>query len=205
MKFFAVFITLLFAAPVTPLMAQTDTTFTYQGELSESGTAANGTFDMEFSLWDSTNGGIRFGPPVQLMDVLVHEGIFAVALDFGAYAFDNSMRWLEISVDGVILSPRQVITRTPYAIQTRGIHVNEDLKVGIGTTALEDSRVTIRSPTTGGAIIARTDNVNATTISAYQQALTGTGRALLASNANADGYAGVFIGGRNYFEGNVVF
>jgi hypothetical protein len=137
------------------------------------------------------------------MDVLVHEGIFAVPLDFGANAFNNSMRWLEISVDGVILAPRQAITRTPYALQTRGIFVNEDLQVGIGTTDLQDHQVTIFSTTTGDAIRVSTNTVAATTIRAIQRAQTGTGAALVGGSTSADGYAGFFIGGRNYFEGNV--
>ncbi len=36
--------------------ALTDTTFTYQGELTELGNPANGLFDLEFSLWSASVG-----------------------------------------------------------------------------------------------------------------------------------------------------
>ena len=56
-------------------------------------------------------------------------------LDFGANALNNSRRWLQIEVEGEILSPRQEITRSPYSIQTRGIFVDDTKNVGIGLTA----------------------------------------------------------------------
>ncbi|UCD76174.1 MAG: tail fiber domain-containing protein, partial [Phycisphaerales bacterium] len=50
-------------------------------------------------------------------------------------------RWLEIEVEypsgegnWTTLSPRQLVSGTPYALQTRGIFCNDDLEVGIGTT-----------------------------------------------------------------------
>jgi hypothetical protein len=62
-------------------------------------------------------------------------------LDFGADAFDNSDRWLRIEVrcpagsgSFTTLSPRQLIERTPYSIQTRGLFVDDFGSVGIGTT-----------------------------------------------------------------------
>lgn len=46
-------------------------------------------------------------------------------LDFGADSFDGAQRWLEISVNGTTLSPRNSVTRSPYAIQTRGMIAEE--------------------------------------------------------------------------------
>ena len=114
--------------------AQTDTTFTYQGSLVDSGALANGSFNLDFALFDALSGGNQIGSPVMFNGHLVVEGLFTVELDFGASAFDNSSRWLEISVNGSELSPRQPITRSPYSIQTRGIFVDENNNVGIGTT-----------------------------------------------------------------------
>lgn len=113
--------------------AQTDTTFTYQGELKESGEPADGLFDMDFALWDAPGGGSQVGSTIEVVDQPISDGLFTVELDFGADVFDGSQLWLEIIVEGSILVPRQPVTRTPYSIQTRGIFVDDDGNVGIGT------------------------------------------------------------------------
>jgi hypothetical protein len=119
----------------SPLVAQTDTVFTYQGELNENGGVANGVFNLDFTLWDALAGGNQIGSELMFNALPVVDGRFTVELDFGASAFDNSSRWLEITVNGTELSPRQPVTRSPYSIQTRGIFVDENHKVGIGTMA----------------------------------------------------------------------
>ena len=123
---------LLLAA--TSALAQTDTTFTYQGELKESGVPASGSYNIDVSLWDAASGGVQIGSTIMFNALPVSDGLFTVELDFGANAFDNTGRWLQIIVNGNELTPRQPITRAPYAIQTRGIFVDENNMVGIGTT-----------------------------------------------------------------------
>src|SRR5581483_5863172 len=98
------------------------TAFTYQGRLASGGSAANGTYDLTFALYDSTNSpGILFAGPVTNAAVAVAGGLFTVALDFGNQ-FDGSPRWLQISVrtNGAAgftpLNPRQPLTPSPYAI-----------------------------------------------------------------------------------------
>jgi len=123
---------------LAPAVSVAGTAFTYQGELTENGVPANGTFDIAFSLWDAPDGGNEICCPVVVNDVQVVDGRFNAQLDFGADAFDNQGRWLELIVEGFTLSPRQPITRSPYAIQTRGIFVDENHNVGIGTTTPEE-------------------------------------------------------------------
>jgi hypothetical protein len=108
--------------------------FTYQGELTDGGAPANGSYDLQFGLWDADAGGSQIGATQIASGVQVVDGKFTVELDFGASAFDNSGRWLEITVNGFTLAPRTPITRSPYSIQTRGIFVDDDGRVGIGTT-----------------------------------------------------------------------
>lgn len=114
--------------------AQSGTAFTYQGELLEGAQAASGSFSMRFGLWDAQAGGSQIGTAITVPAVLVDDGRFAVDLDFGAEAFDNSARWLEIAVEGITLMPRHAVTRSPYSVQTRGIFVDAVERVGIGTT-----------------------------------------------------------------------
>ena len=106
--------------------AGSDTVFTYQGHLLDGGVPANGLFNFEFGLWDADVGGTLLTAPNIHNAVLVTDGLFVILLDFGANDFGNSDRWLEIEVDGMLLTPRQPITRVPYSIQTRGIVVGID-------------------------------------------------------------------------------
>ncbi len=109
----------------TVAAAQTDTTFTFQGELTQHGTPANGAFNITLTLWDAASGGTQIGTADVNVGVPVVDGKFTVDVDFGATPFEDS-RWLNIVLNGIALTPRTPITRAPYAIQTRGIFVNED-------------------------------------------------------------------------------
>src|SRR5437016_921980 len=111
-----------------PTAAQT-TSFTYQGRLNDGGTPANGTYDMQFKLYDTGTvgtGSLQGSPnTVTNSTVQVTNGIFTVQMDFGASGFPGADRFLEIGVrpNGsvnpyTILSPRRPITSTPYAIRS---------------------------------------------------------------------------------------
>lgn len=99
------------------------TAFSYQGKLYDGGNPANGNFDFQFTLFGQETGGSAVAGPIAIGDVDVNEGVFTVALDFGANKFDGSPRWLEIGVRAgtstglyTTLVPRQSISPTPYAI-----------------------------------------------------------------------------------------
>src|SRR5947207_4993748 len=120
-------ISLLLLFSVGSAFAQT-TSFTYQGRLTDGGTAANGNYDLQFTLWDALSGGTQQPQPspvtVARSAVAVANGIFTVQLDFGATAFPGANRFLEISArlmgagSFTTLAPRQQITSTPYAIRS---------------------------------------------------------------------------------------
>jgi hypothetical protein len=125
------------ASFATPL----GTSFTYQGQLESSGLPLDGTADVIFGLFDAAAGGTHLGNE-QVNNVTVEKGLFTAGIDFGAATFNGDARWLEIAVripagGGVftVLSPRQALTATPYALQTRGIFVDSTNRVGIGTTS----------------------------------------------------------------------
>jgi len=109
-------------ASAIPLNAPLGTGFTYQGRLTDGGAPANGTYDLEFKLYDALSGGSQVGSTVSQGDVTVSDGLFTVQLDFGN-VFDGTALYLEIGVrpgasDGAYtpLTPRQALTATPYAI-----------------------------------------------------------------------------------------
>ena len=105
--------------------AQT-TSFSYQGRFTDGGTAANGTYDMQFKLFDtsSVGAGNQIGSTITNGAVNVNNGVFTVQLDLGATAFPGADRSVEIGVRPAgsgdpytVLSPRQQLTTTPYAIR----------------------------------------------------------------------------------------
>jgi hypothetical protein len=118
--------------------AQT-TSFTYQGKLNDGATAANGTYQFQFKLFDQASGGNQIGQTADL-PATVTNGIFAVNLDFGAASFDGAARFLEISVKSggnnqsyTTLNPRQPVTSTPYAI--RALNANQANQSNTAATA----------------------------------------------------------------------
>ena len=98
--------------------AQGTTAFTYQGQLHDVGTNANGTYTMIFKLYDTVSTGNQIGSGITNTPTLAN-GLFTVNLDFGAGAFNGSARWLDITVTngGVTqeLSPRVQVLPAPYA------------------------------------------------------------------------------------------
>ena len=98
--------------------------FTYQGQLNDSGSPANGLYWMEFKLFDAATGGTQVGITNSISGVAVTNGLFTVTLSFGAPSFSGVALWLEISVKAsgattyTTLSPRQELTSAPYAIKS---------------------------------------------------------------------------------------
>jgi hypothetical protein len=101
------------------------TQFTYQGRLADGAAPATGVYDFQFVLMDASMGGAQVGPTVNREDVPVTNGLFTVALDFGA-VFGGSQRWLAIGVrPGAstggysALSPRQELAASPTSTFSR--------------------------------------------------------------------------------------
>ena len=98
--------------------------FTYQGKLADGGNPAGGSYDLQFTLYDAATNGNLVAGPITNSAVGITNGLFTVALDFGASPFNGDARWLEIGVrtNGspsgfTLLAPLQPLTPTPYALQ----------------------------------------------------------------------------------------
>lgn len=135
------------AQPLTPA-------FSYQGQLNANGNRANGSHNFEFRLFDAPVGGNQLGANITMNGVNVDDGVFAVNLnaagEFGPTAFNGARRWLQVRVNGTLLSPRQEILATPYALKVPGldghsldaadgnpvdaVYVDAGGRVGVGTT-----------------------------------------------------------------------
>ncbi len=98
------------------------TAFLYQGRLSDNGSAASGKYDLRFALYDAAVSGNAIGGSQTNFAVPVTNGLFMTNVDFGA-VFTGTNYWLSIGVrtNGnlgafTLLTPRQAILPTPYAI-----------------------------------------------------------------------------------------
>ncbi|MGE0480141.1 MAG: tail fiber domain-containing protein [Phycisphaerae bacterium] len=115
--------------PTGPALAQTpvSTHIHYQGRLDDNGSPANGTYDLEFRLYDVASGGTHLGPVICTDNRLVTDGEFEIALDFGDQ-YDGNARWLQIAVRPdntagncfggpyTTLGPRQPLRAAPFAL-----------------------------------------------------------------------------------------
>ena len=140
------------------LFAQT-TAFTYQGRLAQSGSPANGIYDMQFSLFNVVSGGAAIAGPLSA-SLGVTGGLFTASLDFTATPVTGQNLWLQIAVrtNGVgvysNLTPRQPITSTPYAIRA----------LNAGTAGTAGSATTAASATTATTAITATTATTANSV-----------------------------------------
>jgi len=115
-------VALLSAVFISSTLAQ-GTAFTYQGQLTDGGQSANGVYELQFTLYDSSGGMTVVAGPLTFSTVTLTNGNFTAQLDFGSGVFTGDSRWLEIGVrtngsvtDFTLLGPRQQIMPTPYAL-----------------------------------------------------------------------------------------
>jgi hypothetical protein len=69
------------------------TSFTYQGRLALSDSAANGLYDLRVTIYDALTNGNALAGPLTNVAVTVTNGLFTATLDFGAAAFPGANRW----------------------------------------------------------------------------------------------------------------
>ena len=137
-----------------------NTSFTYQGRLTDNNAPATGVYDFQFALRDATALGNQIGSAVTNSAVVVSNGVFTVTLDFGAGPFGGAARWLEIGLrtngsvgSYFVLAPRQPITSAPYAIQA--------LSSATVSGAISDSQLSANIPRLNlGATFTGTVNFN---------------------------------------------
>jgi hypothetical protein len=97
----------------------------YQGRLLDSsGQPVQGTRKLGFEVFDAAVGGASLWSDT-LENVGVVDGYYEIVLGstpghaFPASLFDGSARYLEISVEGAKLSPRQAIGSVPFALKAQ--------------------------------------------------------------------------------------
>ncbi len=72
--------------------------FTYHGSLQDAGKAANGSYDMQLTLYSAQTGGHVVAGPLTLFAVTVKNGNFVTNVDFGPMAALASQGWVDVKV-----------------------------------------------------------------------------------------------------------
>jgi len=97
------------------------TAFSYQGQLTSGGSPVEGSYDLQFALYDTNAGGCAVAGPITNLATAISNGLFCACVDFGPGVFNGTPCWLDVAVrtNGastfVELTPRQFLTATPYA------------------------------------------------------------------------------------------
>ena len=142
------------------------TAFTYQGQLTESGSPATGQYDLRFGIYDVLSGGTALAA-VTNAATDVSNGLFTVTLDFGGGVFTGGARWLEISAmtnGGAMfqtLNPRQPLTATPYAVRALTVSSNALADYAGAVALLNPANAFVGSFGGDGSSLS---NLNATTV-----------------------------------------
>jgi hypothetical protein len=175
--------------------AQTQTGFTYQGQLKVAGSAVNGAVDVRFTPYAAETGGAPLAGAVTQSNLPVLNGLLSTVVDFGAAPFTtNQPVWMLVEVASpagsgqfLALGGRQRLAPTPFSIATRGINVNSAGDVGVlghlgigsnspGAALLvsggpDTNHVRITSPSTIGTWL----NIGNTTTGGHLWSLISTG------------------------------
>lgn len=149
----------------TGLAAMAQPVFTYQGQLKDNGALFNGNVDLRFEVWDAAVGGnpltARLGPN----NVAVQNGLVTAQVDLGQEVFaSETPLWIQVYVRSpsgggafTALTPRQPVTATPIALQTRGIAVDDDGNVSMGM-ATPSGQLALRTPSGLASFLLQTGN-----------------------------------------------
>jgi hypothetical protein len=136
---------IILAAAMLATNLWAETTISYQGQLSSNGQAFSGSADLSFQLFDAASGGAAVGSIIEWPNHPIDNGLFQAELDFG-HVFDGTPRYLQVSVNGDVLDPRQALRAAPVAVyalsgggDSNWVLSGDDLhyssgNVGIGTS-----------------------------------------------------------------------
>lgn len=122
---------------------------TFQGTLKQSGVPVNTNKNMQFSFVDGTGASIPGTVPIALANVQVTNGLFAVQLPIDpAINWQAYQPYIQVSVEGQILSPNQPLTSNLYSIVSQTVVDSAIVTAKISDTAVTTAKITDQAVTT---------------------------------------------------------
>jgi hypothetical protein len=122
--------------------AEVPNVINYQGYLTDSsGSPLKGTVNITLTFWDALTAGNRVGSPKSYTNVKVNNGVLSQNVDVSYITFDGQI-YLEMTINGETLAPRQLVTSVPAAYRAKtaadvekldGVDISDNGNVGIGT------------------------------------------------------------------------
>jgi hypothetical protein len=113
------------AQSVEPLAALVGSSFTYQGQLKNSGAPVNVACDFTWNIFADASGGVSLAVDTDT-NILVSNGLFTAVINVPASVIDGNQRFVEIQVrcpsgggPYTLLTPRQELHAAPYALGLR--------------------------------------------------------------------------------------
>jgi len=203
---FAFVLLLIFSHALSAVFAQ-GTAFTYQGQLQNNGSPANGGYDLQFTLYATNCGGAAIAGPVTSFAVLVSNGLFTTTVDFGPGIFIGATNWLDIAVESNGVGPfteltsRQQLTPVPNAIYAESGGTATALASGtsLGSGSSDAIATGVSDPFIGGGSFNQISGGNYTFVGGGQgnQILGGGDYAFIGGGGNntASGYIAAIVGG----------
>jgi len=100
---------------------------THQGRLLDSGgVAVNGTANLDVAVYAASTGGVPLWTQT-FTGVAVSQGAYALNLTgLTSDTFDGTTRYLEITADGTVQTPRVPILSVPYAVRAGAVTLGDE-------------------------------------------------------------------------------
>jgi len=127
MRNISVLLVLLFSSLV---FADVPNEIVYQGKLKEYGQVVTATRNIQFKIYDASTAGTQIGS-VYGGNMPVSNGLFSYVLNLSGVDWHQGNYWIETIVENKILSPREKLTASAYALHSR---TSEGIQKKSGTT-----------------------------------------------------------------------
>lgn len=102
----------------------------------------DGEVDLTVRFFDALVDGNQIGEAITLTNQAIDGGIVSVPIyPVDPEVFGGETRYMELEVDGVVVSPRTLVSSVPYAIHARGLDVSD---TGMGTVLRLGRALTVK-------------------------------------------------------------